>query len=100
VKPNNLIVDDNSMLIENARSILESKFLRLRVFEVGDSKVAFAQIHEYVPDLILRDTRLPGDNGLRLELKIKDLNRKVLIINFTNYKLPGYREAAFENGAV
>jgi DNA-binding NarL/FixJ family response regulator len=94
-----LIVDDNSMLRETTRSILESRFPRLRVFEAGDGQEACAQIHSHVPDLILMDVRLPGDNGIKLTRKIKNLYPKVLIIIFTDYDLPEYREAAFENGA-
>ena len=94
-----LIVDDNSMLRETTRGILESRFPRLRIFEAGDGQEAFTQIHSHVPDLILMDIRLPGDNGLKLTRKIKDLYPQVLIIIFTDYDLPEYREAAFENGA-
>jgi len=94
-----LIVDDNSMLRETTRSILESRFPRLRVFEAGNGQEAIAQIHSHVPDLVLMDIRLPGANGLKLTRKIKDLYPQVLIIIFTDYDLPEYREAAFENGA-
>jgi DNA-binding NarL/FixJ family response regulator len=94
-----LIVDDNSVLRETTRSILESKFPLLRIFEAGDGKEAFSQIHDHLPDLILMDIRLPGENGLKLTRKIKDLYPKMVVIIFTSYDLPEYREAAFENGA-
>jgi len=87
------------MLRETTRSILESRFPRLRVFEAGNGQEAIAQIHSHVPDLVLMDIRLPGANGLKLTRKIKDLYPQVLIIIFTDYDLPEYREAAFENGA-
>jgi DNA-binding NarL/FixJ family response regulator len=94
-----LIVDDNSVLRETTRSVLESKFPLLRIFEAGDGKEAFIQIHDHLPDLILMDIRLPGENGLKLTRKIKDLYPKMVVIIFTSYDLPEYREAAFENGA-
>jgi DNA-binding NarL/FixJ family response regulator len=94
-----LIVDDNSMLRKTTRGILESRFPRLRIFEAGDGQEAFTQIHSHVPDLILMDIRLPGDNGLKLTRKIKNLYPKIVIVIFTNHDLPEYREAAFENGA-
>jgi DNA-binding NarL/FixJ family response regulator len=94
-----LIVDDNSVLRETTRSILESKFPLLRIFEAGDGKEAFTQIHDHLPDLILMDIRLPGENGLKLTRKIKELYPKMVVIIFTSYDLPEYREAAFENGA-
>jgi DNA-binding NarL/FixJ family response regulator len=94
-----LIVDDNSVLRETTRSILESKFPLLRIFEAGDGKEAFTQIHDHLPDLILMDIRLPGENGLKLTRKIKELYPKMVVIIFTSYDLPEYRDAAFENGA-
>lgn len=97
--PKILIVDDNIMLRETTRSILESKFPGLRVYEAADGKEAFAQIRKRMPDLILMDIRLPGENGLTLTRKIKDSYPKIVVVMFTNYDLPEYHEAAFESGA-
>jgi DNA-binding NarL/FixJ family response regulator len=99
VKPKVLIVDDNSILRETARIILESKFPALRVFEAGDGKETFIQIHDHWPDLILMDIRLPGQNGFKLTRKIKNLFPEIVVIIFTDHDLPEYRKAAYENGA-
>jgi CheY-like chemotaxis protein len=99
VKPKLLIVDDSTILRETTRGILESKFSTLRIFEAGDGKEACIQIHDQLPDLILMDIRLPGESGLSLTRKIKGSFPKIKIIVFTNYDLPEYRQAAFENGA-
>jgi DNA-binding NarL/FixJ family response regulator len=99
MKPRLLIVDDNSMLRATTRSILELKFPALRVLEAADGKEALSQIQYHLPDLILMDIRLPGENGLKLTRKIKDLYPEIVVIIFTSYDLPEYRKAAFENGA-
>ena len=99
MKPKLLIVDDNSMLRETTRSILQSKFPALRVFEAGNGKEAFAQIHDHPPDLILMDIRLHGENGLDLTKEIKARYPRMKVIIFTSHDLPEYRRAAFENGA-
>lgn len=99
MKPKILIVDDNSMLREIIRSVLKSNFPVLRIFEAANGKEAFSQIHVHLPDLILMDIRLPGENGLKLTRKIKNLYPEIVIIVFTNHDLPEYREAAFEYGA-
>jgi len=99
LKPKLLIVDDNSMLRDIIRSVLESKFPALRILEAGDGKEAFVQIHNHLPNVILMDIHLPSENGLKLTRKIKDLYPKIAIIIFTSYDLPEYRKAAFENGA-
>lgn len=94
-----LIVDDNSMLRETTRGILESNFPMMRIFEAGDGKEALEQVHDHLPDLILMDIRLPGDNGIILTRKIKALHPEIVIIIFTNYDLKEYRDAALQNGA-
>jgi DNA-binding NarL/FixJ family response regulator len=99
VKPNLLIVDDNSILRKTIRDILESKFPTLRVFEAADGKEAFIQIRNHLPELILMDIRLSKENGLELTQEIKNLYPQIVIIIFTDYDLPEYRAAAFENGA-
>ena len=100
MKPNLLIVDDNPIVRETTRSYLESKFPTLEVSEAIDGKDAFSQMREHLPDLILMDIRLPGENGLKLTRKIKDLYPQINVIIFTSYDLPEYRKAAFENGAA
>ena len=99
MKPKLLIVDDNSMLRETTRGILETNFPMMRIFEAEDGKEALAQVHHHLPDLILMDIRLPGDNGILLTRKIKALHPEIVVIIFTNYDLKEYRDAAFKNGA-
>lgn len=100
VKPNLLIVDDNSIVRETTRSYLESKFPALEVYEAKDGHDALIQIRDKPPDVILMDIRLPGENGLKLTRKIKNRYPQIAIIIFTGYDLPEYRKAAFENGAA
>lgn len=100
VKPNVLIVDDNSLVRETTRSYLESRFPALEVNEAVDGNAAFNQIRERLPDLIMMDIRLPGENGLKLTRKIKELYPQIVVVIFTSYDLPEYRKAALENGAA
>ena len=100
MKFNILIVDDNSLVRETTRSYLESKFPALEVNEAVDGDDAFNQIRERLPDLIMMDIRLPGENGLKLTRKIKELYPQIVVVIFTSYDMPEYRKAAFENGAA
>ena len=87
------------MLRKTTRDILESRFSTLRVFEAGNGTEAFSQIRQDLPHLILMDIRLPEQSGLELTREIKKLHPQIVIVIFTNYDLPEYRAAAFENGA-
>lgn len=100
MKPNLLIVEDNAIVRETTRCYLESKFPALEVNVAIDGNDAFSQMHERLPDLILMDIRLPGENGLKLTRRIKDLYPQVVVVIFTSHDLPEYRKAAFENGAA
>jgi DNA-binding NarL/FixJ family response regulator len=100
VKPHILIVDDNSMIRETVRGILSSKFPNLCVDEAGNGEEAFELINHHLPDLILMDIGLPGDNGLTLTREITELYPQIAIIIFTNYDHSEYREAAIKNGAA
>ena len=97
--PKLLIVEDNSVMRKTTHRVLKSKFPELNIKEAGDGREAFAQIHDYLPDLILMDINLPGENGLKLTRRILNLYPQVVIIVFTNFNLPEYRKAALENGA-
>lgn len=94
-----LIVDDNTMLRETTRVFLESRYPGLCVLEAQDGKEAFQQTNDHEPDLILMDIGLPGENGLILTRKIKNLYPQITIAIFTNYDFSEYRKAAFERGA-
>lgn len=85
---------------ETTRSYLESKFPALEVNEAIDGKDAFSQMREHLPDLVLMDIRLPGENGLELTRRIKERYPEVIVIIFTSYDLPEYRKAAFKYGAA
>lgn len=100
MKPHILIVDDNSMMRETARGILNSRFPNLCIDEAGNGAEALDRIHHHLPDLILMDIGLPGDNGLKLTRKIKKLYPQIAIIIFTNYDSSEYRETAIKNGAT
>jgi DNA-binding NarL/FixJ family response regulator len=99
VKTKILIVDDNPILRETVRSVLESKHQALRIDEAGNAKEAYARIRDQLPDLILMDIGLPDANGLQLTRRIKDLYPQIFVVIFTNYDQPEYRKAACENGA-
>jgi DNA-binding NarL/FixJ family response regulator len=98
-KPKVLMVENNPVMRETLQRFLRTKFPDVDVHQAGDGREAFAQIHDSLPDLILMDINLPGENGLMLTRKLSDLYPQVIIIVLTNYDQPEYRKAAIENGA-
>jgi YesN/AraC family two-component response regulator len=68
--------------------------------EAADGKEALQRIEDHLPDIIFMDIKLPGESGLKLTEKIKDMYPKVIIIILTSYNLPEYRDAAHQYGAT
>ena len=94
-----LIVEDNALFRQTLKEILLSRFPSMPITEAADGGQAFKEIHRSRPDLILMDIRLPGENGMYLTKKIKELYPNVVIIIVTSYDLQEYREMAYQNGA-
>jgi len=94
-----LIVEDNNNFRQTLRSLLDSRFPSMTFEEARDGAEALEKVNAFDPDLIFMDIKLPGESGLELTRKIRDVNAKVKIIILTSYDLPEYREAARVGGA-
>jgi len=94
-----LIVEDDATFRNMLKSILLSKFPSMDVMEAPDGIEAWKKISSVPPDLIFMDIRLPGENGLILTRKIKELYPDITIIILTNHDMPEYREVAHQSGA-
>lgn len=94
-----LIVEDNASFHRTIRAMLASRFPSMRIEGARDGQEALQKLKRYEPDLVISDIRLPGESGLVLTKKIRNLYPQVVIVILTNYDLPEYREAAFQNGA-
>jgi len=89
-----MLVEDNALFRESLRDSLRLQFPSMEVAEAGNAVEALERIDSFLPNLIFMDIRLPGQNGLELTKKIKELYPDIIIIILTNYDLPEYREAA------
>jgi CheY-like chemotaxis protein len=94
-----LIVEDSSFFREMFISQLRKKFASVEIDGAGDGEEALRKVDTLHPNLIFMDIRLPGENGLELTRRIKASSPDIIIIIFTNYDLPEYREAATQYGA-
>ncbi len=94
-----LVVDDDARFRRTLKEMLLSEFPSMHVTGAGDGREALRKIESQCPDLAFLDIGLPGENGLVLTKRIRELYPAVIIIIITNHDLPEYREAAYENGA-
>ena len=80
---NILIVDDDKDMKLILSDILEIEGYRVSI--AGDGNSAIKVITNNSPELILLDVRLPGMSGLQLLDKIKEINKKTIVIMLTGY---------------
>ena len=78
-----LVVDDEETLRFSIKEFLDEQGYEVVV--AGTCEQALEKIHEFLPDLILLDLRLPDMNGLELLEKIKSKDAHALIIVMTGF---------------
>ena len=64
-----LIADDNDIVLQSVRRILEAEFEIVGVVKNGESLVAAA--HKLKPDIMIVDIFMPGMNGLEAARRLK-----------------------------
>jgi DNA-binding NarL/FixJ family response regulator len=93
-----LIVEDNAPFRQILRESLQTSFPTIAIDEVADGAEALQKVDAFLPDLILMDIQLPGENGLELTRKIKAIYPNMTIFILTQHDAPEYRKAAFQCG--
>ncbi|SPD76128.1 Response regulator receiver protein (modular protein) [uncultured Desulfobacterium sp.] len=94
-----LIVEDNATFRQILVNLLSYQFPLMEVAEAEDSLEAFKIIHEFSPDIIFFDIKLPGESGLELTKKVKIAYPDIVVVILTSYDMPEYRKAATQYGA-
>jgi DNA-binding NarL/FixJ family response regulator len=94
-----LIVEDSSFYRQLLAEALHSRFPSMDISEAKDGEEAIKKVDALSPDLVFMDIKMPGESGLEITKKIKNLHPNIIIIILTAYDIPEYREAAYQNRA-
>ena len=94
-----LIVEDDARFRKKLRNSLASRFPSVTFEEAADGKETLAKIDTFRPAVVFMDIRLPGETGLELTKKIKELFPAISVVILTSYDFPEYRDAAYQRGA-
>ena len=94
-----LLVEDNESFRHLLSDTLLTRFPEINVEESNDGADALCKVEYLRPDIIFMDIRLPGENGLEVTKKIKQVYDYIVIVILTGHDLPEYRQQAFRNGA-
>jgi CheY-like chemotaxis protein len=95
-----LVVEDNEANQMLARAVLEREGFQVDI--AGSPEDAIAQLSSRVPDLILMDVQLPGQDGLSLtrQLKADPAMAHIPIVALTAHAMTGDRELALDAGCA
>ena len=96
--PRILVVDDSEANRLLASTVLERDGYRISV--AGSATEVLERLAEQIPDLILMDVRLPGQDGLSLtrQLKADPATSSIPVVALTANVVGGYLEECLEAG--
>ena len=94
-----LLADDQTILTEGIKSVLEtcSDFQVIGAARDGVEAVELAS--KLKPDVVLMDIRMPNMNGVAATKRIKEMNPDIKIIVLTTFDDSDYILSAINNGA-
>lgn len=94
-----LVVDDNPLVRNSLRRLLELHSGWLVCSEAENGKQAVVEADKAHPNLILMDVMMPKGNGLEATRTIVDRHPEMKILLFTMYEFTGLLRLAHEAGA-
>lgn len=96
---NVLLVDDQQILAEGIRSVLETSN-EIKVLGIAsDGMRAVDMCAELKPDVVLMDIRMPNMNGVVATKRIKEIDENIKIVILTTFDDSDYILSAINNGA-
>jgi DNA-binding NarL/FixJ family response regulator len=94
-----LIVDDQDLVREGLRMLLEAEPDLTVAGEAGDGGQALVQAQHLDPDVILMDVRMPHMNGIEATARLVQRGSRARILMLTTFNLDEYVYHALKAGA-
>ena len=94
-----LIADDQDLVREGLRMLLEAEPDLTVAGEAGDGGQALAQARLLDPDVILMDVRMPGLNGIEATSRLVQAGSRARVLMLTTFNLDEYVYHALKAGA-
>jgi DNA-binding NarL/FixJ family response regulator len=94
-----LIADDQDLVREGLRMLLEAEPDLTVAGEAADGRQALAQARRLDPDVILMDVRMPHMNGIEATTRIAQAGSRARILMLTTFNLDEYVYHALKAGA-
>ena len=92
-----MLVDDEKLIIEGLKNIIDWKEVGLEVVETAlNGKEAFDKFNENKIDIIITDINMPQVTGLELIKYIRDIDLNVKFVILTGYDEFNYAKEAIK----
>jgi DNA-binding NtrC family response regulator len=96
-KPNVLVVDDEAVIREGMRRILEER--EYRVHSADSGQAALERLQQDAFDVVITDLKMPGMGGMEVLKAIRVLQPEVPVIVITGYSAVETAVEVMKNGA-
>jgi DNA-binding NarL/FixJ family response regulator len=93
------IADDSALMRERLAAMLSELPDLDIVGQAGNGIDAITSIRTLLPDAVILDIRMPKKSGIEVLKEIKKKEPAPLVIMFTNYPYPQYRDRCLHAGA-
>jgi DNA-binding NarL/FixJ family response regulator len=94
-----VLADDSEVVRQRLRSVISGVPDVRIVGEAADADQALARIREHAPDVVVLDMFMPGGGGTRVLQDLAGADRRPIVLVFTNFAYPEYRDACLQLGA-
>jgi len=94
-----VLADDSDVVRQRLRSVIAGLPGVAVVGEAPDADQAVTQIREHAPDVVVLDMFMPGGGGTRVLQELHGAESRPIMLVFTNFAYPEYRDACLQLGA-
>jgi DNA-binding NarL/FixJ family response regulator len=94
-----VIADDQELIREGLRMMLQAEHDIEVVGEAGDGAAALDAARTYDPDVLLMDVRMPGVDGIEATARLTAANARARVLVLTTFDLDEYVYRAMKAGA-
>ena len=94
-----LIADDEGIMLESLRTIIQKRFGdRYQVETAKSGRAAIEQAEVFRPDIVFMDIQMPGINGIGALREIRQFNQSALFYIMSAYDKFDYAKEAISLG--
>lgn len=94
-----VLADDSDVVRQRLRSAIDGLPDVTVVGEAPDADHAVALIQAQAPDVVVLDMFMPGGGGTRVLQDLQGADGRPIMLVFTNFAYPEYRDACLQLGA-